>query len=111
MKKIVKIFKLCDPYPDFGYEIACYVKSVLGTFFFLIGILFIFSPFLVKIDFFGILETGLTPTGLQILSFLEKIIFPRGYFGFFLWGIVSLGIGLFFFWRIKLIRKLIKILQ
>jgi len=60
-----------------------------------------------RINFFGVLETGLTPTGLKILSFLEPVIYPKGYLGFLIWGVISILLGFFFFWRLKLVRKLL----
>jgi len=110
MSKLGKILKLSDPYPNFFYEIACYLKAFLGTLFFVFGLFLIFHPFLLEVNLFGVLETGLTPRGFAILAFLKKIIWPRGYFGFLIWGIALLLVGFFFFWRIKLVKKLFKIL-
>jgi len=106
MKKLGKILKLSDPYPNLWYEFFCYLKAIFGTSFLIFGILLIFHPVFFKINILGILETGLTPTALKILSLLEPIIFPKGYFGFLIWGIISIFLGFFFFWRIKLVRKL-----
>jgi len=110
MSKLTKIIKLSDPYPNFFYEISCYIKAVLATLFLIFGIFLIFHPLFLKINFFGIFETGLTPTGLKVLSFLESIIWPKGYLGFFIWGAVSLVASLAFFWQMKLVRKLFKTL-
>lgn len=107
MKKLGKILKLSDPYPNFWYEFCCYLKAALGTIFLIFGIFLIFHPLFYKINFFGILETGLTPTGFKILSFLDSVIYPKGYLGFLIWGVISILLGLFFFWRIKLVRKLL----
>jgi len=110
MSKLGKILKLSDPYPNFGYEIFCYVKAVLACLFLIFGLLLIFHPLFLKINFFGIFETGLTPTGFKILAFLEGIIWPQGYLGFFIWGAISLMVSFALFWRIKLVRKLFKTL-
>lgn len=124
MKIIKKILKLSDPYceatnsvyPNLWYEFFCYIKAVLGTLFLIFGIFLAFHPLFYKINFFGVLETGLTPTGLKILSFLEPLIFPKGYLGFLIWGIISILIGILFFWKInevccfaiKLVKKLFR---
>lgn len=71
MGKLKKILKLSDPYPNFGYEIFCYVKAILGTGFLIFGVFLILQ-----------------------LRFL-------------IWGAVSILLGLFFFSRIKLVRKLV----
>lgn len=110
MGKLGKIIKLSDPYPTFWYEILCYIKAVFATLFLIVGIFLIFHPLFLKINFFGIFETGLTPTGFKVLSFLEGIIWPKGYLGFFIWGAVSLVVSLTLFWEIKLVRKLFKTL-
>jgi len=108
MGKLGKILKLSDPYPNLWYEFCCYIKASLGTIFLIFGIFLIFHPMFYKINFFGFLETGLTPTGFKIISFLEPVIYPKGYFGFLIWGIISILLGIFFFfWRIKLVRKLV----
>lgn len=110
MKKLKKIIKLSDPYPNFAYEIFCYLKAFFGTIFLIFALFLIFHPLFLKISFFGILETGLTPRGFRILSFLENTIWPKGYLGFLIWGGASLLISLFFFWKIKLVKKLFQIL-
>jgi len=106
MEKLKKILRLSDPYPNLWYEFFCYIKAVLGTLFLILGIFLICHPMFYRINFFGFLETGLSPTGLKFLTFLDSIIYPKGYFGFLIWGIIFILIGLFFFWRIKLVRKL-----
>jgi len=107
MKKLRKILKLSDPPPNLGYEFFCYIKAALGTVFLFFGIFLIFHPLFYKINFFGLLETGLSPTGLKLLAFLDSIIYPKGYLGFLIWGIIFILVSFFFFWRIKLVRKLV----
>lgn len=107
MNQVKKILTLSDPYPNLWYEFFCYAKTALGTLFFLLGLFLIFHPFFFKINFGGILETGLSPVGLQFLDFLGSLIYPKGYAGFFLWGIIFLVLSICFFSRIKLIRKLL----
>ncbi|MFZ5365706.1 MAG: hypothetical protein ACOZBZ_00250 [Patescibacteria group bacterium] len=106
MGKLGKILKLSDPYPNLWYEFLCYVKAALGGSFLIFGIFLIFHPLFYKISFFGLLETGLSPTGLAILAFLDSIIYPKGYLGFLIWGAISILAGIFFLWQIKLVRKL-----
>ena len=108
MGKFEKILKLSDPYPNLGYEILCYVKALLGTFFLILSIFLIFYPLLFRVNFFGLLETGLSPTGLRILAFFDTIVWPGGYLGFLFWGLLAFLLGLWFFWRIKLVRKIFK---
>lgn len=110
MGKFKKILKFSDPYPTFWYEISCYIKAVLATLFLIVGLFLIFHPFLSRVSLFGVFETGLTPTGLKILSFFDGIIWPKGYLGFFIWGAVSLLVSSALFWKIKLVRKLAKTL-
>jgi hypothetical protein len=74
MVKLGRILKLSDPYPNFGYEIFCYVKAILGALFLIFGIFLIFHPMFYRINFFGLLET--------------------------------IFVSFFFFWRIKLVRRL-----
>lgn len=111
MGKFTKILKLSDPYPNLWYEFSCYVKAVSGTLFLILGVLLIFHPLFFEINLFGIFETGLTPTGLKIIALLDSIIYPKGYLGFLVWGIVFLFLGLSFFWQIKLVRDLMKTLK
>jgi hypothetical protein len=75
MKKLKKILRLSDPYPNLWYEFFCYVKAALGTSFLILGLFLIFLRQLAD--------------------------------GFLIWGIISVLAGLFFFWRIKLVRKLV----
>lgn len=108
MGKLKKFLSLTDPPPNLRYELSCYLKAILGMIFLILGVLFIFHPLLIRINIFGILETGLTPTGVKIINLFGKTIFPKGYFGFLILGMVSVILGVFCFLRIKLIKKLLK---
>jgi len=74
MKKLHKILRLSDPYPNLTYEFLCYVKAFLGG--------------------------GLIIAGLFLIS-LENLYL----------GLVLIIFGFYLFWRIKLVRDLIKLLR
>lgn len=105
MGKLKKILALTDPYPSLQYEIFCYLKAALGTLFFVLGVFLIFHPLLISINFFNILLTGLSPAGLKLLSLFNTLIWPKGYWGFLLWGTMALLWAFWFFWQIKLVKK------
>lgn len=56
MKKLKKFLKLSDPYPNYWYEITCYLKTILGTLALIGGVLVMFQSSL-------ILGTGLILLG------------------------------------------------
>lgn len=105
MKGSKNILTLTDPYPTLGYEILSYFKAALGTLFFILGIFLIFHPLLITINFFNLIVSGLSPMGLKLLSFFSSLVWPKSYFGFLLWGAVALSWSFWFFWQIKLVRK------
>lgn len=110
MKKLKNIWRLADPFPNLGYEIVCYLKTALGVLFVIFGIFFLLSPLLRKeLIIFGF-EVMLGPLGRSILAWEEKT------FGlnFTIFSLTAAGLllilGLWLFWQIKLVKKLIKTL-
>jgi len=74
MKKLHKILRLSDPYPNLTYEFLCYVKAFFGG--------------------------GLIILGLFLICCQNMFL-----------GLVSIIFGIWLFWRIKLVRDLIKLLR
>lgn len=108
VKKLKKFFELSDPYPNLGYEIACYVKGGLGMVFVSLGLFFILSPVL-KSDlvFFGF-APSLGLLGEKILCWQANTFAGNSDIVSLIFGILFIFLGLYLFWQIKLVRKLIK---
>ncbi|TSC54437.1 MAG: hypothetical protein LiPW16_9 [Microgenomates group bacterium LiPW_16] len=110
MGKFKDILTLSDPYPNFAYEVSCYLKAIIALIFIILGFFFILSPiFKNGLVIFGF-ALILAPLGERILSF-EEATFGQNFeilsLGF---GILFILLGLYLFWRIKLVRKLVKAL-
>jgi len=107
MAKLKRLLSLNDPPPTPWYEISCYLKGILGTIFFILGILLIFYPLFTR-TIFGV---GLTPAGEKITKFFTSTLWPKGNFGLLFWGLVCLGLGGRCFSEIKIIKKLFNLLR
>lgn len=110
MKKLKKILQLSDPYPNFWYEISCYLKSAFGLIAIILGVFFLLSPLLKR----GLIILGfaliLKPVGEAILAWEEKT-FAQNFIAFSLiLGTLLIILGLLLLWQIKLVKKLIKTL-
>jgi len=111
MKKIKKILQLSDPYPNFGYEIACYLKTVLGFVLIILGLFLILSPLLKRNPVILGFAVMLGPLGENILAW-EREIFGQNFGAFsFVLGILFVLAGAWSFWKIKLVRKFISELR
>ncbi len=110
MKKLKKIIKLSDPYPNLLYEVFCYLKTVFGLISIIFGIFLILSPLLKRrLIIFGF-QIILSPLSETIIN-LEERIFGE-YFSALssISGVLLIILGFLILWQIKLIRKLIKVL-
>lgn len=108
MKKLKKILQLSDPYPNFGYEISCYLKATLGFVLLIFGLFLTLSPWLKEEPVIFGLAIILGPLGEKILL-IEKSLFGQNFVPLSLAiGPISLGAGFWLLWQIKLIRKLVK---
>jgi len=110
MKKLKKILQLSDPYPNLWYEASCYLKTILGLIFVILGFFFVFSPLLKK----GLVIFGfaiiLNPLSEAILVW-EIETFKQNFYALsLLVGFLLIILGLGIFWKIRLVRKLIKTL-
>ena len=108
MKKVRKILQLSDPYPNLWYEISCYLKTILGLIFVVLGFFFLFSPLLKK----GLIIFGfaviLSRLGETVLAWEVKTFSQNFAFFSLILGVLFIILGLGVFWQIKLVRKLIK---
>lgn len=111
MKKFWKILRLSDPYPNLGYEFTCYVKAFLGGTFIILGFFSLLSPLFKKgLIIFGF-ELILSSRGIALLDWEEKILGQNFAVVAPLIGIFLILFGLYLFWRIKLVRDLVKLLH
>lgn len=111
MKKIKKIWGLTDPPPTLWYEISCYLKAAIGLILFILGCFFLLSPFLKNQPIILGFAIILGPLGRAILDW-EKEVFGQNFFLLSLfYGMLLVCLGIWFFGRIKIIRKVFKILK
>lgn len=110
VKKLKKVLALSDPYPNIGYEILCYVKAAFGLTLFILGLFLILSPVLKS----GLVILGFSPIlgllGEKVLCWQTKTFGENFTIASLIIGISSISLGFYFFWKIKLVRKLVKII-
>lgn len=109
MKKWQKIIALSDPYPNFTYEIFCYLKAVFGVISLIFGVFFLFYPSFLEIKI-GPFVTGVTPVGRKIFTLISQFLGAIPGWNQIL-GILLLFLGLYLFSRIKLARDLMTVLK
>lgn len=108
MKKLKKILQLSDPYPNLWYEVSCYLKTILGLIFVILGFFFVFSPLLKKgLVIFGF-AVILNRLGEAVLTWEVKTFEQNFYALSLLVGLLLIIVGFGIFWQIKLVRKLIR---
>jgi hypothetical protein len=107
MRKLGKILRLSDPYPNFEYEFLCYVKAFLGGILIIIGFFFLLSSlFKQGLIIFGF-ELILSSRGMALLDWEERILGQNFEVITPLIGTFLILFCLFFFWRIRLVRNLL----
>ena len=110
MKKLKRILKLTDPYPNLGYEISCYLKAALGLVFLILGLFFLLSTWLKKgLIIFGFVAI-LGQAGERIIAWEERV-FKQNFASLSLvFGALLVILGLWVLWQIKLVRKFVNAL-
>lgn len=111
MRKLKKILQLNDPYPNFRYEISCYLKAALGLILFILSCFFLLSPWLRNdLVIFGF-ALILNPLGRTLLAWQESL-FGEHFVCLSLGsGVLLVALSVWVFGKIKIIRQLFKILK